>query len=69
MIRFKHGHIVIDTRVTPSKSIAVTDLDDIIVEGTMYWGGVPIKTFDKERLIKIIYVLTDEKLANLNKYM
>ena len=69
MIRLKNGHIVIDTKVTPSNSITKRDLDDVIVEGVMYWGEVPVTELNKEQLIKIIYVLSDEKLANLNRHM
>ena len=69
MIRLKNGHIVIDTKVMPSNSITKRDLDDVMVEEVMYWGGVPITELNKEQLIKIIYVLSDEKLANLNSRM
>ena len=40
------------------------DLDALTVEGTVYWGHIPIIEYNKEQLIKIIHLLAEDNFTD-----
>ena len=42
-----------------SSEIIYSDLDGLPINGVIYWRGIPLEHFNKDQLIKIIYLLVE----------